>query len=149
MGAPGVDAAIDMIDARESYKQEKKKIQTDIEAERRRVALEKKKEGVQKGQHETKQRNLLKRALATQRSRYGAGGTAGKSRSETSVFQRFKSDTKRNLNEYDALSDLRLERLNNQLRESEENALMRKKKAKKDQTFKYARAGKKMIEGGK
>ncbi|MBN1784023.1 MAG: hypothetical protein JW812_03585 [Alphaproteobacteria bacterium] len=140
-----VDSTIGMVEGYQNRKQEKKEIQARLDAERQKIALEKKKEYVQKSQYDTEQRNLLKRALATQRSRYGAGGTAGKSFSAKSVLKRLDGDAKRNLENYKELSDLRLEKLNNNLSDAETNALLDKKRSKLNQQVKLAKSGRKLL----
>ncbi len=155
MGASGVGsfvdktigAGIDVVEGHQKKKQKQKEINAQLASQRNRFAVDKEKELLQRSQYTTDQKNLLKRALATQKARYGAGGTGIKSNSAKSVLGRMKTDAKRSINDYSDLSDLRLKQLKNNASTAETNALLSKKRVDLDKLFGEVRAGHQVIGG--
>ncbi len=155
MGASGVGgfvdktigAGIDVVEGHQKNKQKQKEINAQLISQRNKFAIDKEKELLQKSHYETDQKNLLKRVLATQKARYGAGGVGIKSNSAKSVLGRMKSDKNRNVNDYSDLSNLRLKQLKNNQNTAETNALLAKKRADSDELFGQIRAGHQVISG--
>jgi len=139
-----IGAGIDVAEQHKEKKQKKAEINAQMDSKRKQYQLNKEEEILKKNQYGTDQFNLLKRALATQKARYGAGGVGIKSNSAKSVFGRMKTDKNRNVNDYSELSNLRLKQLKNNMNTAETNALLAKKRADTEQLFGAIRAGHKV-----
>ncbi|MHA1575554.1 MAG: hypothetical protein ACTSXL_05395 [Alphaproteobacteria bacterium] len=143
-----IGAGIDIVQEHKQKKQKEAEINAQVDSKRKQYQLNKEEELVKKNQYEVDQTNLLKRALATQKARYGAGGVGIKSNSAKSVLGRMKSDKNRNTNDYSDLSNLRLKQLKNNMDTAETNALLAKKRASTDHLFGVIRAGHEVVGAG-
>ncbi len=143
-----IGAGISIVEERKKKKQKEQEIEAQINSQRKQNQLNKEEELVKKTQYEVDQTNLLKRALATQKARYGAGGIGINSNSAKSVLGRMKTDKKRNINDYSDLSNLRLKQLKNNMDTAETNALLTKKRASTEHLFGVVRAGHDIIGAG-